>query len=106
MTPQSESGYIVIGLANVAKLFGVTPRTIQNWIRKEGFPAARLPSGTWAVTLGNINLWLAARQGIDPYSRDGETPKQFQVTRIQSRAAKAASEIPETELQAILEEVA
>lgn len=44
----------------------------------------------------------------DPYCRDGETPEQFQreVTRTMSRAAKAASEMPQEELQAILSEVA
>lgn len=97
--PSNPETYIVMGLENIAKLFGVTTRTIQNWIRKEGFPAARLPSGTWCITIGNLNMWLMERNAIDPYGRGGKQPAQFQERAL---ARKAAREIPQDELQAIL----
>lgn len=94
-----QSPYVVIGLAAIAELFGVTTRTIQNWRRKEGFPIARLPSGTWATTLDLLNVWLAGRHDIDPYARDGKTPAHFQDGAV---ARKVAGEMTEVELQAIL----
>lgn len=101
--PYNPETYIVIGLDDIAKIFGVTRRTIQNWRRKEGFPIARLPSGSWALTLGNLDRWLLMRNDVDPYCRDGETPVQFEhVTRARTMATKAAMEIPHEELQAII----
>ncbi|MET4686278.1 hypothetical protein [Sinorhizobium fredii] len=100
MQPSNPESYVIIGLESIGRLFGVTGRTIKNWIRKEGFPAARLPDGRWSTTLGNVDRWLLARNEIDPYGRNGKQPVQLHETYIE--AHKAAAEISQEELQAIL----
>ncbi|MCA1366666.1 helix-turn-helix domain-containing protein [Bradyrhizobium sp. BRP14] len=97
--------YVVIGLDQIAAMFGVTRRTIQNWRQKEGFPIARLPGGCWCLSLGALDFWLLERSRIDPYA-GGEQPLQFQHTpRKRAEARKVASQIAPDELQAILQEV-
>lgn len=93
-------GYLVMGLENIAGLFGVTSRTIRNWRVKEGFPIARLPSGIWVLSLGLLDVWLQKRHDMDVYCR--EVPLQFRKETIaRGEARKAAAELSDTELQEI-----
>lgn len=97
--------YVVIGLADIAAMFGVTTRTIRNWRQKEGFPIARLPSGVWCLSLGLLDVWLAERNRIDPYA-GGEVPMNFkrQETQVLAKARKVAASLGRDELQMILVE--
>lgn len=48
-------------LKTIAALFGVHYMTIRNWIKKHGFPASRLPDGTYMTTDSLIDSWILAR---------------------------------------------
>ena len=42
----------------IGKHFNRSDQTIRIWIKKRGFPAARLPNGNWAITESLIDQWL------------------------------------------------
>ena len=63
--PQTSGG-IIVGIANVAKLFGCHPKTIERWARGFGFPLATLPSGHRATTGTLCDLWLLSRLPVQP----------------------------------------
>lgn len=69
--PRGEVPAVVIGLDQIARLFGRTRQTIARWIRHEGFPAARLPDGVWATTPSLIDSWLLARNTLGLEAMDG-----------------------------------
>ena len=56
--PGSE---IIVGVAAIGRIFGRSRSTIYRWIDHEGLPAAKLPSGHWAITPSLIDSWLVAR---------------------------------------------
>ena len=58
---QTPASGPVVSLATIGNLFGRSRHTIRRWIEKEGFPAARLPDGTWASSYGLIDKWLLDR---------------------------------------------
>ena len=58
--PPTKNG-LLIGAAAIAQSFGVHEKTIHRWIRLEGFPAARLPTGHVCTSLTLIDLWLLGR---------------------------------------------
>jgi hypothetical protein len=58
--PPTKNG-LLIGAATIAETFGVHAKTIHRWIRLEGFPAARLPTGHVCTSLTLIDLWLLGR---------------------------------------------
>ncbi len=59
-TPASP---VIVGLEAIGEVFGRTRWTIRRWIEREGFPASRLPDGTWTTSQTLIDAWLLARAG-------------------------------------------
>jgi len=57
----SPQSFVVTGLDEIGTVFGRSRWTIRRWIAWEGFPAAKLPDGTWVVTLAAIDRWLTDR---------------------------------------------
>ncbi len=49
---------LIIGLANIGKVFGKSRWTIRRWIEHEGFPAAKLPDGHWVTDRELIRRWI------------------------------------------------
>ena len=72
MTPHNGGGAIV-GLEQIAALFGKSRWSVARWIRNAGFPAARLPDGTWFTTRSLIDAWVLERRGRDPLVQEAET---------------------------------
>jgi hypothetical protein len=68
--PASELPAVIIGLEAIAAVFGRCRQTVARWIRTEGFPAARLPSGEWFTTLNLIDQWVLARNERDAFVLD------------------------------------
>ena len=64
-TRSPHSG-IIVGLADIGKAFGRSRWAVARWIRREGFPAARLPDGRWFTTMGLIEGWIMERRARDP----------------------------------------
>lgn len=64
---------IIVGLDGIGRLFGKSRWSIGRWIRREGFPAARLPDGTWFTTLGLIEAWVLEDRACDPLVQQAET---------------------------------
>ncbi len=64
---------IVIGLDAIGGLFGRSRWAVARWIRSEGFPAARLPDGTWFTTPTLIDAWVLERRSRDPLVQEAET---------------------------------
>ena len=54
-------GEIIVGVEAIGRVFGRSRSTIYRWIEHEGLPAAKLPSGHWAITASLIDTWLVAR---------------------------------------------
>ena len=52
---------IIVGVASIGRVFGRSRSTIYRWIEHEALPAAKLPSGHWAITPSLIDSWLLAR---------------------------------------------
>lgn len=42
---------------DVAKLLGVSSRTVQNWLKEEALPGIRI-AGTWVVVREELRQWL------------------------------------------------
>ena len=63
---------IVVGLDAIGKLFSRSRWAIARWIRNEGFPAARLPDGTWFTTPTLIDAWVLERRARDPLVQEEE----------------------------------
>ncbi len=61
----SEAG-IIVGLEAIGQRFDRSRWSVARWIRKEAFPAARLPDGRWFTTMGLIEAWLLERRAHDP----------------------------------------
>ena len=61
-----------MGLDAIGRLFSRSRWAIARWIRKEGFPAARLPDGTWFTTPRLIDAWILERRARDPLFQNGE----------------------------------
>lgn len=61
----SPASDIVMGLAAIGRLFGRSRWTVRRWIEREGFPAAKLPDGSWVTELELIRRWILVRR---PYS--------------------------------------
>ncbi len=47
-------------------MFNRSRWSVARWIRKEAFPAARLPDGRWFTTMGLIEAWCMERRAHDP----------------------------------------
>lgn len=58
---------IIIGLEEIGGMFSRSRWSIARWIRKEAFPAVRLPDGRWFTTMGLIEAWLMERRAHDPF---------------------------------------
>ncbi|TCL70458.1 hypothetical protein [Rhizobium sp. BK251] len=91
---------IIIGLDEIAAMFGRTRQTIANWRLTEGFPIARLPSGEWFTTMSLIEDWLLARNAVDPYCG---APKPLRDRTEQAK--RLAQAVPDDEVLRILEEI-
>ena len=52
---------IIVGVAAIGRVFGRSRSTIYRWIKDHGLPAAKLPSGHWAITPSLIDSWFLAR---------------------------------------------
>jgi hypothetical protein len=57
---------LIIGLKNIAKLFGRDRQTISRWIRHHGFIARRMPNGHWVTSLTFVDEWIAEGHRLDP----------------------------------------
>lgn len=49
-------------LPEIARFMRCGERTLHRWIKYHNFPASKLPTGVWVVTIELINLWLLARR--------------------------------------------
>ena len=56
-----NTGYLLIGRAHIAEALGISPSCLSLWIKNEGFPASKLPNGSWSTTFGLIDAWVLAR---------------------------------------------
>ena len=72
MTPHYD-GKAIVGLEQIAALFGKSRWSVARWIRNAGFPAARLPDGTWFTTPSLIDAWVLERRARDPFVQEAET---------------------------------
>ena len=54
---------LIIGLGPIGRAVGRNRTTLWRWIRRYGFPAARLPNGDWATTMNLIEGWLLEQNG-------------------------------------------
>ena len=61
-----------MGLEAIGRLFGRSRWAVARWVRKEGFPAARLPDGRWFTTMGLIEGWIMERRARDPIVTQAE----------------------------------
>ena len=50
------------GIPSIARAVGRSKSTIPRWIKDHGFPACKLPSGTWFTSRTLINNWILARR--------------------------------------------
>ena len=69
---QQHSTEIVVGLDAIGNLFGRSRWAVARWIRNAGFPAARLPDGTWFTTPSLIDAWVLERRARDPLVQEAE----------------------------------
>jgi len=60
---------LLYGLPAIGKYVGYTTQTLYRWIRKEAFPAGKLPEGVWMSSTELIDRWLMTR---NPYRSRGE----------------------------------
>jgi hypothetical protein len=97
------ASFLIIGLDNIAGLFGRTRETIRRWRQKEGFPIARLPDGTWFTTVTLIDEWCIARNQLDPYVTGEDTPWSY-TSREKFLLRKTVAEMDPSEALAILRE--
>ena len=67
----SKAG-IIIGLEEIGHRFNRSRWSVARWIRKEAFPAARLPDGRWFTTMGLIEAWCMERRVHDPLLNGAE----------------------------------
>lgn len=56
--------YLIEGLDNIAAAVNRSDQTVRRWARRHGFPAAKLPGGTWASSTGLIDQWIIARADL------------------------------------------
>ena len=69
---QPRSGENVFRLAEVAKIFGVDPRSIQRWVKDRRFPPPFRPGGPKGTpywSREDIDLYIAAG-GIQAFRRE------------------------------------
>ena len=52
---------LIVSVVSIGRVFGRSRSTIYRWIANEALPAAKLPSGHWAITPSLIDGWLLAR---------------------------------------------
>src|SRR5262245_10215887 len=81
---------VIVGLDAIAAAFRVRPRTILHWVQAEAFPAATLPNGSIATSVGLIEAWLAIRMGLPPTAgtatgKGGRRAKRPKATALTKR---------------------
>ena len=59
--PSADAAGVVIGLDNIAGLFGRSRCALKRWVASDEFPAAQLPDGTYVSTVRLIDRWIAER---------------------------------------------
>ena len=64
--------YTVETLDKIAEAVDRHPATVRRWIRNQGFPASRSPTGTYITTHGLIDSWILARASEDKKQREQE----------------------------------
>ena len=47
--------------ADVAKLLGVSPRTVFNWVRDRGLPVQKLSDRRWVFVAEDVEKWKAGQ---------------------------------------------
>ena len=57
---------VIVGLEAIGEVFGRTRWIIRRWIEREGFPASRLPDGTW-TTSQTLTLGFWPGPAVFPY---------------------------------------
>jgi len=62
---------ILVSCREMGEYCRVNPRTIYNWILKEGFPASKRPDGKWITSRTLIDNWILARQGLGKPQKNG-----------------------------------
>lgn len=62
----------IIEKAELAKLLGVSCRTIDSWVVREGLPYVRLPNRR-AFRVAAVQGWIAGRERQHSIGRDDET---------------------------------
>ncbi len=53
----------------IARVVGRSRATIMRWIHEHGFPACKLPSGTWFTSRSLINQWIITRAEAQRHAR-------------------------------------
>lgn len=56
-----NKGYLIIGQAQIAAFLGISLSCLKLWVKNEGFPASKLPNGSWSTTGGLVDAWILAR---------------------------------------------
>ena len=62
MRPINAPRVIIHRLKNIGAACDVSGRTIENWVRRHGFPVFHLPSGHVTTTVGMIEAWAQERR--------------------------------------------
>ena len=57
---------LLYGVKAIAAYMRFSEASVHKWIRKDGFPAGKLPNGLWASSTAMIDQWLMCR---NPYNR-------------------------------------
>jgi hypothetical protein len=58
---EPREGGILRGKPVIAEYCGISPRTVDKWFRKDGFPMGKLPNGQWVSSVSLIDSWILAR---------------------------------------------
>lgn len=71
-TPQKPLGSVpkhdrtlLYQVKEIASYMGCSDFTVRAWIRRHGFPAGKMPNGSWVSSTALIDLWILSR---NPYS--------------------------------------
>jgi len=74
-----EGSGLLVGWQQMERYTGVCRATLRNWERKFGFPVARMPDGSVAITKSLIDLWLLSRR---EYQESQRAAAQLQLDNV------------------------
>lgn len=80
---------VIVGTKNIAKRFGYSRQTMENWANKHEFPMSYLPDGSRAISTVMINDWLYARRKLRMEKYREKAIRRYE--QIAANAPEAAS---------------